>query len=145
MKYDINFSFSKWMGKTVEAASEEEAKNIAKTLAREFYNQVISTKVSEMDSPYVKISDSNFKFPTGSIWLVRRYTKWIPAKVISNGYGYNGFDNQFEFLTTGKRVWLSNKGRKVHTRILKSLCEDGKINKPECKTCVARYLCFSNK
>jgi len=147
MKFNISMGYHKYFNQTIEAETEEEAKKQADELRKKVYEEIMSDAIMAELKPNVVLSDDNFRLREGAICLVRRWSKWFPARVIysNRNWRYWGYDHRFQFLHNGQGVWLTNRNKTINERIGKVLCEDGKIGKEQCEHCVARFYCYSER
>jgi hypothetical protein len=149
MIYNIRASVPFYHGgesSSIEASSEEDAKNKALELGQKIIDDIIvaakelSNKSIEI---HISLSDSNFLLKEGAIYLLSYYSKFIPAKCVnswSRGWGRTKYLHTLKYLGSGKTLLLTGQNPK---RIIKKLCDDGKINKPDCQTCPAKFNCYT--
>ena len=128
---------------TIEASSRAEAEAIAKTLEQK---ELIKTHVITASS-YVNESSANWSYERGAVYLIKRYSRWVPAKC-THSYGYNQSsygNHHFQYLNT--RVTVRFRGMKgAITRVGKRMCGDGQISdKCETDACAARFMCLTTK
>lgn len=138
MIYEISASIRESDSSEVEADNEEEAKAKALAIGEEILKKLVTADIDT----WVHLSDKNFCFAVGAIYLVSYYSKFIPAECLwsQRCWGAKKFEHEFKYLGSQRRVHLY--GEKPR-RVIKMLCEDGKINKPECKNCIAKFNCYT--
>lgn len=150
MIYEIRFGVhSESVYEEIEANTEEEAKEKTEKRMEEWLK---SFKIRTYE-PTVKLSNKNFLFTRGAIYLLRYYKKQMPAVCIDSiKYYGDKYTHSFKYLTPPTRKnrssWYEpyvNLTGQHPARVLKKLCNDGVINKPECNTCVAKFHCFTRK
>lgn len=151
MLYDITVNASVNVGsnhRLVEAKDEAEAEAIAKGLRAEKKEEITLAMIGV--SSYVSLSDKNFLYDKDAMYLIRRYSKYQPAKCISSGHPYRrsrysyskNFEHIFELFDTHKRVTFRGKNP---SRIIRKLCDKGEIGKPECNDCPAKFICYTKR
>ena len=140
--------------------AEKKARILADNYAEEYRKKLIELLGREQIevSPSTYESDKNYTFEIGSIHLIKRYSKWLPAKCIhsvkfsryvwavsakTSGYVHRG-QHEFQFLGTEKRLRLKTDLTKTHKRLGRMLCKDG-IIKPKCDKCPAKFSCYTRK
>lgn len=147
----VHKSIRQSFNEIIEAADEEEAKQMAEKLIDKLMtaiNNELSNLSVERPTPSISLSDSNFTLKRGAIYLIRRYKRFEPAVVYSSSRRWWGgtdkdFQHEFKYVSNGKYFVI--RGKKPD-RLGKKLCDDGTvINKSECTNCVARFSCFTNK
>jgi len=146
MIYEVYFSVSNSISEQIEAKDEAEANVLAEKIKEKLRQSILTKDVSGR----VTLSDKNFTLIEDGIYLIKRYKGQIPAVCLTSRrhWGYNGkFEHQFKYLDApkaGKRetFWLFGQNP---NRVIKLLCKDGVINKPECKECLARFSCYTKK
>ena len=93
----------------------------------------------------VLVSDKNFTYVVGGIYLIKRYSSYLPAKCVTSSRSYRHnrkFEHVFMFLETRKRItFLGNSPARVY----KKLCDTGEIGKSECDTCPIKFKCYTVK
>lgn len=147
MIYNFSISFHNAKYEKIETDTLEEAEQKAEELTRQFINELINRLESDKASPRDKAlarleeSDENFKLKKGGIYLIRRYKSQVPAKCVESD-GWGDFFHRFYYLDSQRYFRLKGKNPE---RVIRLLCEDGKINKPECETCVSKFRCFTKK
>ena len=153
MKFEIYGSISASVSETVEAKDEAEAGKIA-------YNRMLEEKKKAFAATVnfnIRESDENWTYHTGGIYLMKFYTKQMPAVCILSAKRYawrskgKEFEHTFQYLEKKNKYGndgyftVRNLAGDPTPRMLKELCEDGVIREEKCRNCVARFTCFTKK
>jgi len=153
MIYEVNYGIHKSLFDEIEAKDEVEAKEKAQELVEDWLKNLGSFS----RTPSVRVSDKNFIYTVGGIYLLKYYTKQLPAICKDSKRYYGGkYYHSFRYLSPPNRKnssyhwdgysgpWINLEGQNP-PRVLKKLCDDGIINKPECSTCVSKFHCYTRK
>jgi len=130
------------ISKVIEAESQSAAQGIAEKM-EEARREQLEKELDFTVKSRVSISDDNYRSKSGGIYLIKRYSKEVPAKCISSGRfgrGRTKWEHIFKYLDTGKIVTLTSKAR-----LVKILCEDSKIGNDACDVCPSRFFCYTTK
>jgi hypothetical protein len=143
--YEVEFGIYHTERKTIRASSDKEAKVLAIGLTDKLKKLILRNKIK----PTVVLSDRNFRLDVGAIYLLRRYSKYVPAECVSSSprhryYMKEDFCHTFRYLDSDKYCSIYSVGFKKHKRLVRQLCKDGEITE-KCNHCVARFNCFTNK
>jgi hypothetical protein len=145
MKYSVSVSF--WIPsivKEVEANNEDEAKLIVKKMAEDAQKSINPSSATFNTS--TKVLDINWLYKPNSIYLIKYYSSYLPAKCVSSFRAYSHKENKkwvhnFRFLKNNKDITVyGRKGTGI--KVGKMLCEDGKL-KEACNDCPAKFLCLT--
>lgn len=141
MIYELHVSLHDSIEEEIDATNETEANLALEMLKKKLFDKIALTKVSSR----MHVSSKNFCFEVGSIHLLTYYSKLLPALCVRSHKHYwkDKYEHTFKYLGTGKEITLFEQHPK---RVVKKLCSDGgKINKPECVDCVAKFNCYTQK
>jgi hypothetical protein len=149
MLYDVSASVHVRGGSesaVVEADNEDDAKEKALKLGQKIIvdvKEIANNLTDKSIDVRVGLSNKNFLLKEDAIYLVSHYSKFLPARCTNSwcrGWGRTKYEHVLMYLGSRKRIILHGEHPK---RIIKMLCKDGKINKPECKDCSAKFNCYT--
>jgi len=129
--------------KLVDVKNEAEAKSIASQMEQEKLKNIVLSEAKVKS--YIHISADNFRCKPDGIYLIRRYSKYVPAVCLGSSHYSGGHENRFELLDSRKRVMFRVRDDRLHKNIGRLLCVDGKIGKDTCATCPAKFTCYTIK
>jgi hypothetical protein len=147
MLYDISirpYVDNPWNGethKTMDFPDDAAAEKYVNEWAEQVTNEIKAMPQKVRNSSSQQVSDKNWTLKEGGIYAVKRYSKYLPAVCIDSGKRWHrDFEHTLKFIKTDKRICLYGKNP---DRLGDLLCEDGKIGKDSCTTCMARFVCYT--
>lgn len=143
MLYSISVMASfKSTYRTVEAKDEDEASAIAAEMELEKMREISPTAANIRST--VTVSDENFLRKPDAIYLIKRYSSYLPARCIRSRRTYrrSKYEHVFQFLDSQRRITLLGDNP---SRIGRKLCDGGVIGHPECDNCSQKFKCYTVK
>lgn len=142
MIYNLRIGFNDSHWKEIKAETKEEAEKIAEAFRKDFVSR-IKASIDNV-KPKIEESEKNFRLVRGAVYLIRKYKRQVPAKCLEScrSCGIHEYEHKFRYLDNSKTIWLKGK---FPPRLLSKLCDNGKINKPECNTCPGKFYCYTQK
>lgn len=128
---------------SIEASSEAEARERMNKMLSDTQSEVATIKKAVVRSS-IYLSDINFKYNKGGVYLIRFYNKNVPAVCVRSSYYRDAWEHTFNILKTGRTVTFKVRGRTtLCNKVVKMLCSNGEPNKPECDACCERFYCLT--
>jgi len=137
--------------KQIEVSSKEEAEKLLEKLKEEYIENIKRDLSLVSVSGRVSLSDENYKFGIGGVYLFKKYSSLIPVvcKRSEKDYGWRkrrGWVHKFVYFDGGQTLILKGiKGSKSTEKIVKELCRDGKIGEERCNTCDMKFRCYTRR
>jgi hypothetical protein len=142
--YDISANlYISPVTKKVTVETQEEADAMAKALAVE----ALTKEHKITANGYARLSDDNFCFQRGAIYLIKYHNSFVPAKCVSswyNQYKKHRCEHRFKYLGNGRDIHFTGEKDSIE-RVSIKLCDDAGVLKELCQTCVAKFMCFTDK
>ena len=139
MIFDIHISLHKSAHWEIDVEDKEAAEKVAKEKLGSFVSDI-----NINPSIYVTASDKNYRLQNGAVYLVSHYSKFFPAvaSYSRRTFGRNKYIHTLRWVHNNRGFELRGENPK---RIIKRLCNDGKIDQEKCKDCVGKFTCFTHK